>query len=68
MKVIDPAALEEEARKRRLRQEEERRRRQKKDSEHRADGYGRAPRGVNEIPDTNSWIKRKIGTLFSDEE
>lgn len=68
MKVIDPAVLEEEARQRRLRQEEERRRRQKKDSEHRADGYGRAHRGVNEIPDTNSWIKRKIGTLFSDEE
>lgn len=68
MKVVNPAELEEEARQRRLRQEEERRRKQKRDSDQRTDRYERSRRGVNEVPDTNSWLKRKIGTLFSDEE
>lgn len=68
MKVVNPAELEEEARQRRLRQEEERRRRQKRETDRRADNFERSNRGVNEMPDTNSWLKRKIGTLFSDEE
>lgn len=68
MKVVNPVELEEEARQRRLRQEEERRRKQKRDSDQRTDRYERSRRGVNEVPDTNSWLKRKIGTLFSDEE
>lgn len=68
MKVVNPAELEEEARQRRLRQEEERRRKQKRDADQRTDRYERSRRGVNEVPDTNSWLKRKIGTLFSDEE
>lgn len=64
MKVVDSAELEEEARRRRLRQEEERRKRQKR--EYSADRFKSA--GVNELPDTDGWLKRKIGTLFSDEE
>lgn len=68
MKVMNPAELEEEARQRRLRQEEDRRRRQKRETDRRADNFERSHRGVNEMPDTNSWLKRKIGTLFSDEE
>lgn len=64
MKVVDSAELEEEARRRRLRQEEERRKRQKR--EYSADRFKSA--GVNELPDTNGWLKRKIGTLFSEEE
>lgn len=68
MKVVNPAELEEEARQRRGRQEEDRRRRQKRETDRRADSFERSHRGVNELPDTNSWLKRKIGTLFSDEE
>ena len=66
MKMVDPAELEEEARQRRLRQDEERRKRQKKErhTDHAESGRG----GINDLPDTNSWLKRKIGTLFSDEE
>jgi len=66
MKVIDPTEVEEQARQKRLRQEEERQRRQKRDSYRRPESP--ANRGLNEIPDTNSWLKRKIGTLFSEEE
>ena len=68
MKVMNPAELEEEARLRRQRQEEERARKQKRESNRRVDRFERSQRGVNEVPDTNGWLKRKIGTLFSDEE
>lgn len=65
MKVVDSAELEEEARRRRLRQEEERRKRQHR--EQRADSQGERT-GINDLPDTNGWLKRKFGTLFSEEE
>ena len=68
MKVRNPAELEEEARLRRQKQEEERARKQKRESNRRVDRFERSQRGVNEVPDTNGWLKRKIGTLFSDEE
>ena len=68
MKVMNPAELEEEARLRRQKQEEERARKQKRESNRRVDRFERSQRGVNELPDTNGWLKRKIGTLFSDEE
>ena len=53
---------------RRQKQEEERARKQKRESNRRVDRFERSQRGVNEVPDTNGWLKRKIGTLFSDEE
>lgn len=68
MKVVDPSALEEEARQRRLKQEEERRRKQRRETGHQEESDDRGRRGINEAPDTNNWLKRKIGTLFSDEE
>lgn len=68
MKVVNPVELEEEARQRRLKQDEEHRRKQKRNSDRQADRLDRNRRGVNEVPDTNSWLKRKIGTLFSDED
>lgn len=68
MKVVDPSALEEEARQRRLKQEEDRRRKQRRESGHQEESDDRGRRGINEVPDTNNWLKRKIGTLFSDEE
>lgn len=68
LKVVNPAELEEEARQRRLRLEEERRRKQKRETDRRPESYSGNRRGINELPDTNGWLKRKIGTLFSDEE
>ena len=65
MKVVNPAELEEEARQKRFRLEEERKRKQRKEYNRRTDG---GQRGINDLPDTNGWLKRKIGTLFGDEE
>lgn len=67
MKVLDPVELEEEARQRRLRQEEERKRKQRREMNRRADSFERSHRGVNEVPDTDNWFKRKIGTLFNED-
>lgn len=68
MKVVDPYEVEEQARQRRLRQEEDRQRRQKRETNRQVEHTESRSRGVNELPDTNSWLKRKIGTLFSEEE
>ncbi len=65
MKVVNPAELEEEARQKRFRLEEERKRKQRKEYNRRTDG---GQRGINDLPDTNGLLKRKIGTLFGDEE
>lgn len=67
MKVVDPLEVEEEARRRRLRQEEDRRRKQKREVNRRADSFERSHRGINEVPDTDNWFKRKIGTLFNED-
>lgn len=67
MRVVDPVELEEEARQRRLRHEEERKRKQRRDVNRRADSFERSHRGINEVPDTDGWFKRKIGTLFNEE-
>lgn len=68
MEVIDPQEVEEQARQRRLRREEDRQRRQRRETDRQAAFPERTKRGLNEVPDTNSWLKRKIGTLFSEEE
>lgn len=66
MRVVDPVELEEEARQRRVRQEEERKRKQRREVNRRADSFERSHRGINEVPDTDGWFKRKIGTLFEE--
>lgn len=68
LKAMDSAKMEEEARKKRVRQEEDRRRRQKRESERHTSNFERSRRGVNEAPDTDNWLQRKLGTLFSEEE
>lgn len=71
MRMQNPAELEEEARRKRLRQEEERRRKQSRASLRSGEEPLKQGLGVNELPDTDSWLKRKLGTLgtlFSDEE
>lgn len=65
MKLVNPAELEEEARRKRLRVEEERRKRQEREYGRRTNGR---QHGINDLPDTNGWLKRKIGNLFSDDE
>lgn len=62
MEILDAGALEHEARLRRQKQKEEplrKMRKANKVSEEEERG-----RGVNEIPDTTSWLERKIGKTF----
>lgn len=66
MKTMNPAEMEDEARRKRQRQEEERQRRQRRDMNRRADNFEKSHRGVNEVPDTDNWFKRKIGNLFNE--
>lgn len=72
MKVQHSAELEEEARRKRMRQDGERRRKQSRPAVHSVEEPVRRELGLNELPDTDSWLKRKLvgtlGTLFSDEE
>lgn len=67
MKIVDPARIEEEARQRRIRQEEERKRKQKREVNRREESFEKSRRGMNEVPDTDGWFKRKIGTLFNED-
>ncbi|MEG2554717.1 MAG: cell division protein FtsZ [Odoribacter sp.] len=68
MRVVNPVEVENEARQRRQKQEDERERRQRRNVNRRTEDFERGNRGLNEVPDTNSWLKNKIGTLFSDDE
>lgn len=67
MRTVNSVDVEEEARQRRIRQEEERLRRQKREMNRRTDSFEKSHRGINEVPDTDGWFKRKIGNLFSEE-
>ena len=66
MKVENSTEMEQEARMRRSRLEDERRRKGIRTTENSTSE--KKNRCFNEIPDTNNWIQRKIGTLFSDDE
>ena len=68
MEMINPVVVEEEARMRRMRREDESTRRQRSEPVRKTNRFENSRQGVNEVPDTNSWLKRKIGTLFSEEE
>lgn len=68
MQTMNSTKMEEEARRKRARQEEDRRRRQKREIERRTNSFEKSKRGLNESPDTDNWLQRKLGTLFSDEE
>ena len=66
LKVENSVEMERDARIRRSRQEDERRRKEVRRAERFQEET--ISKGVNELPDTNNWLKRKIGTLFSEEE
>ena len=68
MHTMDSTKMEEEARIKRARQEEDRRRKQNRETARRTNNFERIKRGLNESPDTDNWLQRKLGTLFSDEE
>ena len=68
MHTMDSTKMEEEARIKRARQEEDRRRKQNRETARRTNNFERTKRGLNESPDTDNWLQRKLGTLFSDEE
>lgn len=72
MVVMNPADLEEQARQKRRKQEEQRstrqqQGRQERDTRRQEEAYERNRRGVNEVPDTSSWIQRKFGNLFNED-
>ena len=68
MHTMDSTKMEEKARIKRARQEEDRRRKQNRETARRTNNFERTKRGLNESPDTDNWLQRKLGTLFSDEE
>ena len=64
MQVVFHAQMEQEARERRSRQEQERRRKVSQEQGRFAEK--RNTEGINVVPDTDNWLKRKLGTLFND--
>lgn len=66
MVTVNSAELEEEARQKRMKQEEQRVKKQQKESRPVATGESKH-RGVNDIPDTDSWFKRKLGNIFNED-
>jgi cell division protein FtsZ len=64
MEIENSMQMEQKARERRSRQEVERKRKVNRPQESTTEGGNIG--GVNEVPDTDSWLKRKLGTLFND--
>ncbi len=66
MITVNSAELEEQARQKRQKQEEQKVKKQQKEMK-RQDAGERKKRGVNEMPDTDSWFKRKLGDIFNED-
>ena len=68
MVMVNPVDVEEQARQKRQKMEEQKRSRQEREQreERRAEPVKRR-RGVNEVPDTDSWFKRKLGDMFNED-
>lgn len=64
---VSSSELEEQARQRRQRQEEQKIKKQQKEEKHSEKNSGGKQRGVNDIPDTDSWFKRKLGNIFNED-
>lgn len=72
MVMMNPADLEEQARQKRQKQEEQRKTRQEREhrevrTEERREEPVKRRRGVNDVPDTDSWFKRKLGDMFNED-
>lgn len=61
MVMVNPMDLEEQARQKRQKQEEQ------KMKKPRTETTGKRRRGVNDIPDTDSWFKRKFENIFNED-
>lgn len=66
MVTVNSAELEEEARRRRLKQEELKNRRSR-EPQAEEKPRPRKRKSVNEMPDTDSWFKRKLGDMFNED-
>lgn len=62
MVTVSSAELEEQARQKRQKQEEQKLRKQQRE-----EAPAKKHKGVNDIPDTDSWFKRKLGNIFNEE-
>lgn len=67
MVTVSSAELEEQARQKRQKQEEQKLRKQQREVRHSEEVPERKRKGVNDIPDTDSWFKRKLGNIFNEE-
>ncbi|MCC8172932.1 MAG: cell division protein FtsZ [Odoribacter sp.] len=67
MITIRSSELEEQARQKRKQQQEEKARRQhREDTPIRETPYRKSGRGVNDVPDTDNWFKRKLSNIFDE--
>ena len=66
MITVNSAELEEQARKKRLKQEEQKARKQK-EMRRREEESSKKGRGINDLPDSDSWFKRKLGNIFTED-
>ncbi len=67
MVTVSSAELEEQARQKRQKQEEQKLRKQQREERQSEEMPEKKRKGVNDIPDTDSWFKRKLGNIFNEE-
>ena len=67
MVTVSSAELEEQARQKRQKQEEQKLRKQQREERQSEEIPEKKRKGVNDIPDTDSWFKRKLGNIFNEE-
>lgn len=66
MVTVNSVELEEEARRKRLKQEEQKTRKNR-ELQTEEKPRSRKRKNVNEMPDTDSWFKRKLGDMFNED-
>ncbi len=67
MVTVSSSELEEQARQKRQKQEEQKLRKQQREVRQPEGAPEKKRKGVNDIPDTDSWFKRKLGNIFNEE-
>ena len=67
MVTVSSSELEEQARQKRQKQEELKRQKQQREGRLQETVPEKKRKGVNDIPDTDSWFKRKLGNIFNEE-
>ncbi len=67
MVTVSSSELEEQARQKRQKQEELKLKKQQREGRQQEAAPEKKRKGVNDIPDTDSWFKRKLGNIFNEE-